>query len=103
MPVAGKREGARTAMIAAHAPLTASTHAPAGHLLDLSRLRVIAAAMTDAAIKWVGQSLCGLRGHAMMMRFESTRLSLHCASCGRTTPGWEIEAARSRDVGHRVR
>ena len=89
-------------MIAALASLTASTHAPAGHFLDLGRLRAIAAAMTDAAIQWLGQTLCGVRGHAMMLRFESTRLSLHCASCGRTTPGWEIES-RSKDVCHRGR
>ena len=78
-------------MIAAHATLTASTDAPAGHMLDIARLRV-AAAMTGDVIEWLRQTLCGLRGHAMMLHFESTRLSLHCASCGRTTPGWVIEA-----------
>jgi hypothetical protein len=85
-------------MIAAHARLTASAHAPAGHLLDWARQRASLAAMKDAAVQWLGQTLCGLRGHAMMLHFESTRLSLHCASCGRTTPGWEIEAGT-----HRVR
>ena len=89
-------------MIAAHASLNASTRARAGHSMDLARLRVNAAAMKDAAIQWMGQTLCGVRGHAMMLRFESTRLSLHCVSCGRTTPGWAIEP-RHKNVCPRVR
>ena len=81
-------------MIAAHIPLTASTDASAGHTLDIARLRLVIAAMTGSIIDWVGRALCGLRGHSMMMQFESTRLSLHCASCGHTTPGWAIQASR---------
>jgi len=80
-------------MIAAHATLTA-TAAPAGHTPDIARLRLVIAAMTGSTIDWVGRTLCGLRGHSMMMQFESTRLSLHCASCGHTTPGWAIQAGR---------
>ena len=81
-------------MIAAHAPLTASTAAPAGNSVDIARLRIaVAAALNGGAIDWLRQTLCGLRGHAMMLHFESTRLSLHCASCGRTTPGWAIQPA----------
>ena len=80
-------------MIAADIPLTASTGA-AGHTLDIARLRLVIAAVTGGAIDWVGRTLCGLRGHSMMMQFESTRLSLHCASCGHTTPGWAIQAPR---------
>jgi hypothetical protein len=79
-------------MFAAHAPLIASTDAAAGHTLDIARLRLVIAAMTGGAIDWLAQTLCGLRGHSMMMRFETTRLSLHCADCGRTTPGWAIQA-----------
>ena len=81
-------------MTAAHAALTASTHASAGHTPDLARLRVVVAAIKGGAIDWVGRTLCGLRGHSMMMQFESTRLSLDCANCGRTTPGWVIQARR---------
>ena len=81
-------------MIAAHAALTASTDTSASHTPDLARLRVVVTAMKGGAIEWVGRTLCGLRGHSMMMHFESTRLSLHCASCGRTTPGWVIGAGR---------
>jgi hypothetical protein len=78
-------------MIAAYARLTASTNAPAHQIPDIARLRRVAAGITDKAIEWVGQTLCGVRGHAMMLQFESNRLSLHCANCGRTTPGWAIE------------
>jgi hypothetical protein len=81
-------------MIAAHAPLTTSTDARVGHTLDIARLGIGMAALRDSAIDWVTRTLCGLRGHSMMMQFESTRLSLHCASCGHTTPGWAIEAVR---------
>lgn len=80
-------------MIAAHV-LAASTNASTGHTLDIARLRRTVAAMSGGAIDWVGRTLCGLRGHSMMMQFESTRLSLHCASCGHTTPGWAIQVVR---------
>jgi hypothetical protein len=60
----------------------------------VARLRLVIAAMTGGIVDWVGRTLCGLRGHSMMMQFESTRLSLHCASCGHTTPGWAIQAGR---------
>jgi hypothetical protein len=81
-------------MIAAPIPLTASTGAPAGHTPDIARLHLAIAAVTGGAIAWAARTLCGLHGHSMMMQFESTRLSLHCASCGHTTPGWAIEASR---------
>jgi hypothetical protein len=61
---------------------------------DPTRLRFLIAATNARAVDWLRQALCGLHGHAMMLHFESTRLSLHCANCGRTTPGWAIEARR---------
>ena len=81
-------------MIAAHVPLTASTHTRTNHTLDIPRLRGLLAAARDVAVHWLSQTLCGLRGHAMMLHFESTRLSLHCPNCGRTTPGWAIQRRR---------
>ena len=81
-------------MIAAHAHLTASTDAAADHTLDIARLHSTIAAMTGGAVDWLSRTLCGLRGHSMMMQFEAKRLSLHCASCGHTTPGWAIETGR---------
>ena len=79
-------------MIAAHATLTASTGNPTGHTLDLARVRVALAALTGATIDGLTRALCGLRGHSMMMHFEATRLSLHCANCGQATPGWAIQS-----------
>jgi hypothetical protein len=77
-------------MIAADAPLPASTSASAGHLLDTRRLLVLLTLMKEGPIAWLVQAICGLRGHVMMMQFGPTRLSLQCVSCGRTTPGWDL-------------
>ena len=53
-----------------------------------------ASAMMIAAAERLVQARCGLGGHAMTMRFEKTRVSLQCMSCGHNTPGWTI-AVRS--------
>jgi hypothetical protein len=84
-------------MIATHAPLTAPCNAHAHTSPDVRPLRDILAAVKDGR-EWLAQTLCGLRGHAMMLQFESTRLSLHCANCGRRTPGWAIEPGRGPGV-----
>jgi hypothetical protein len=51
-----------------------------------------ARAMAIAAAEGLLQARCGLGGHAMAMRFEKTRMSLQCLSCGHNTPGWTIRA-----------
>jgi hypothetical protein len=33
---------------------------------------------------------CGLHGHLIMLHFEPTKLSLHCALCGYESEGWEV-------------
>jgi len=76
-------------MIATHAPHIPSNVSADG-LLSWSAWR------GRTAIDWVQQTLCGLRGHAMMLHFESSRLSLQCTSCGHTTPGWAIEASHRK-------
>jgi hypothetical protein len=48
--------------------------------------------MAIAAAEALLQARCGLGGHAMAMRFEKTRVSLQCLSCGHNTPGWTIHA-----------
>ena len=83
-------------MIAAQPSLASA--GPSGRTLDLSRLCPMVVAGALAAVQRMRETLCGIRGHAMMLQFESTRLSLHCANCGRTTPGWAIQGAR-----HKVR
>lgn len=39
------------------------------------------------------QISCGLTGHAALLRYESTRLSLQCTHCGHETPGWDLRGA----------
>ena len=39
---------------------------------------------------WVGQVLCGVRGHDSVLAFEGNRVMMRCTSCGHDTPGWEI-------------
>lgn len=84
------RVWSQTSMIAADASLPASTTASSGRLLDASRLRVFMTLMKNGPIAWLAQTICGLRGHVMMMQFGPTRLSLQCTNCGRTTPGWHL-------------
>jgi len=55
-----------------------------------------AGAMAIAAAAGLLQARCALGGHAMAIRFEKTRMSLQCLSCGRNTPGWTIDG-RARD------
>jgi hypothetical protein len=80
-------------MIAAHVPLITSTDRSGTTSFADARRRAVMLAGTANA--WLAQTLCGIRGHAMMLHFESTRLSLECACCGRRTPGWSIESSRS--------
>jgi hypothetical protein len=63
---------------------------PAGAFLNTLWPR--ASAMAIAAAESLLQARCGLGGHAMAMRFEKTRMSLQCLSCGHNTPGWTIQA-----------
>ena len=43
------------------------------------------------ALGKVGQVICSLRGHDLLLHFEHDRLSLQCANCGWESPGWIIE------------
>jgi hypothetical protein len=45
-----------------------------------------------SALEGLRQAQCGLGGHAMTLRFEKTRVSLQCMSCGHNTSGWTIRA-----------
>ncbi len=37
---------------------------------------------------------CGLHGHDMLLQFAPDRMFLECVSCGRKTPGWELDGTR---------
>ena len=75
-------------MIAARAEhVPSSVASDKGILTNMgSHLAGTSAIATD----WLRQTLCGVRGHAMLLHFESERLSLQCMSCGRNTPGWVL-------------
>lgn len=45
---------------------------------------------------WVGQVLCGVRGHDSVLHFEGNRVMMRCTSCGHDTPGWEISGRGPR-------
>ena len=76
-------------MLASHAqPMPAAPPATA----SLNALWPRARAMAAAAAEGLQQARCGLGGHTMAMRFEKTRVSLQCMSCGHNTPGWTIRA-----------
>ena len=34
--------------------------------------------------------VCGLHGHDNFLQFEQDRMCLKCVSCGRETPGWDL-------------
>jgi hypothetical protein len=45
---------------------------------------------------WLRSAYCGLRGHDLLIHFETDRLCLKCADCGYETTGWRIEHGRAR-------
>jgi hypothetical protein len=62
---------------------------------------------TDVYHDWLAQSFrraakratqmrCGITGHNVLLRYQPTRLSLQCTSCGYESPGWEVGPARTR-------
>ena len=74
-------------MLASHAESMPSAP-PTGASLSGRWLWATVAALS--AIEGIRQALCGLGGHAMTLRLEKTRMSLHCMSCGHNTSGWTI-------------
>jgi hypothetical protein len=48
------------------------------------------------AVGWLGQVLCGMRGHDSVLHFEANRVMMRCTSCGHDTPGWEISGRGPR-------
>jgi hypothetical protein len=51
-----------------------------------------------AGVEWLSRAICGLGGHSMVYKFETSRVSLRCIDCGHTTPGWTVEARGPRRV-----
>jgi hypothetical protein len=51
--------------------------------------------MLMRVLQRVRQALCALAGHDLLLRFETNRLSLQCASCCWNSPGWNISGSRA--------
>ena len=75
-------------MLASHAePLSSAPPAA----VSLHTLWPRARALACAAVDGLAQARCGLVGHSMALKFEKTRVSLQCMSCGHNTSGWTIQ------------
>jgi hypothetical protein len=62
------------------------------------------ASVASRAMGWIGQMLCGVRGHDSVLAFEGNRVMMRCTSCGHDTPGWEISGKpRQRFEGDKRR
>ena len=46
--------------------------------------------LCSRGLKRVGQMWCALRGHNVLLRIETRRMSLECAHCGYESPGWDL-------------
>src|ERR671918_278057 len=69
--------------------LTAASGVSAGEREGRKEARSDAGVIGRAA-GWLGQMLCGVRGHDAVLHFEGNRVMMRCTSCGHDTPGWEI-------------
>ena len=52
----------------------------------------------------VRRTLCGMRGHDLVLHFEPRRVSLQCVDCGWESSGWTIDRPRflSSNAGYRA-
>jgi hypothetical protein len=48
--------------------------------------------LVQRVVTRLGQWLCGISGHDPLLHFEPNRVTLRCAACGHTSPGWTTEA-----------
>jgi hypothetical protein len=52
-------------------------------------------------LTWLRETMCGLRGHSLLLHFESHRVCLECSTCGHQTPGWHVSP--SQRIARRMR
>lgn len=45
-----------------------------------------------------GQLRCGLTGHNVLIRYQPTRLSLQCSTCGYESPGWDLKRGAAQET-----
>lgn len=74
-------------------PITATTGVSAG---VRGRRESQPDGVVARVMSWLGQRLCGARGHEEMLHFEGNRVMMRCTSCGHDTPGWEISGRGPR-------
>lgn len=48
--------------------------------------------LVQRVVTRLGQWLCGVSGHDTLLHFEPNRVTLRCATCGHTSPGWTTAA-----------
>ena len=48
-------------------------------------------ALARSTVSLGRRTICGLRGHEMVLHREPARLSLRCLACGAETAGWTID------------
>ena len=46
---------------------------------------------THRVLSQLHRGWCAMRGHDLLLHFESRRLSLSCADCGWESPGWLLD------------
>jgi hypothetical protein len=51
----------------------------------------------------VRRTLCGMRGHDLVLHFEPRRMSLQCVDCGWESSGWTIDRPRFLSSNARYR
>ncbi|MPZ17245.1 MAG: hypothetical protein GEV06_04950 [Luteitalea sp.] len=47
--------------------------------------------LAQRVVTRLAQWLCGIQGHDALLHFEPNRVTLRCAACGHTSPGWTTE------------
>ena len=56
------------------------------------------ARLVTGVLRRIARFMCGLHGHAILLHFEPTKLSLQCAFCGYESEGWEVGRSQAQRV-----
>jgi hypothetical protein len=63
---------------------------------DVGRRTQAESGLTARVFTWLGQVVCGMRGHDAVLHFAGNRVMMRCTTCGHDTPGWEISGRGPR-------
>lgn len=53
-------------------------------------MKLSAYELAAAALRRLGQAVCGVQGHEQMVQFDRGRMFLRCVTCGHESPGWDV-------------